>query len=111
MAAEAAGCNLCPVFMAQSLAMLSDGVGKNAGLLVTFKLVSEASDRLSASMITDMLARDSRLDHHEVKRFAARLPIGWENRSEDEGPRPSRDRAYTSQVLLIQDSIHSLIKK
>jgi len=75
MAAEASGYNLCLVFMVQSPAMLSDGVRKNVGLLVTFKLVSETSDRPDASMIMDMLARDSRLDYREVKRFAARLPI------------------------------------
>ncbi len=45
VAAEAAGCNLCPVFMARSPAMLSDGVRKSVGLLVTLKLVSEASDK------------------------------------------------------------------
>ncbi len=28
-------------------------------------------------MITGTLARDSRLDHRGVERFAARLPIGW----------------------------------
>jgi len=77
MAAEAAGYNLYLVFIAQSPAMLSDGVRKNVGLLVTFKLVSETSDRPDVSMITDMLARDSRLDHREVKRFVTRLPIGW----------------------------------
>ncbi|RLE85352.1 MAG: hypothetical protein DRJ67_09010 [Thermoprotei archaeon] len=77
MAAEAAGYNLYLVFIVQSPSVLSDGVRKNVGLLVTFKLVSETSDRPDVSMITDMLARDSRLDHREVKRFVTRLPIGW----------------------------------
>ena len=77
MAAEAAGYNLYLVFVSQSPSVLSEGVRKNVGLLVTFKLVSDTSDRPDVSMITNMLARDSRLDHREVKRFITRLPIGW----------------------------------
>ena len=77
IASESAGYNQYLVMIAQYPSILGDGVRKNTGLLVTFKLVSEAFRREDVTRITEMLARDSRLDHRNVKRFLTRLPIGW----------------------------------
>ena len=77
MAAESAGYNQYLVFIAQYPTILGDGVRKNCGFLVVFKLLSETRFKPDVSMTTDMLARDSSLDHREVKRFITRLPIGW----------------------------------
>ena len=77
MAAESAGFNQYLVMIAQYPSVLGNGVLKNTGLLVSFKLIAETDDYPDVSMVTEMLARDSRLDHREVKRFLTRLPIGW----------------------------------
>lgn len=63
--------------VAQYPSILGDGVRKNCGLLVAFKLVSEHRYREDLTMTVGMLARDSRMDHREVWRFLTRLPVGW----------------------------------
>jgi|GEM_PF-947451 len=77
IASESAGYNQYLVMIAQYPSILGDGVRKNCGFLAVFKLVSETRDKPDVTMTTEMLARDSRLDHREVKRFLTRLPVGW----------------------------------
>ena len=77
IASESAGYNQYLVMIAQYPSILGDGVRKNTGLLVTFKLVSEYRYREDLTMTVGMLARDSKMDHREVWRFLTRLPIGW----------------------------------
>ena len=55
--------------IAQYPSILSDGVRKNCGLLVTFKLVLDYRYREDLTMIVGMLARDSKIDHREVWKF------------------------------------------
>jgi len=77
IASESAEYNQYLVMIAQYPSILGDGVRKNTGLLVTFKLVLGYRYREDLTMIVRMLARDSKMDHGEVLRFLARLPIGW----------------------------------
>ncbi|RLF22526.1 MAG: hypothetical protein DRN15_08800 [Thermoprotei archaeon] len=77
MAAESAGFNQYLVFIAQHPATLSNGVLKNLGLIVVFKLIAEDAKHRDIQLVKDMLVRGTEKAYVEVARFITRLPVGW----------------------------------
>ena len=77
MAAESAGFNQYLVFIAQHPATLSNGVLKNLGLIVVFKLIAEDVRHRDIQLVKDMLVRGTERAYIEVARFITRLPVGW----------------------------------
>ena len=77
MAAESAGYNQFLIFIAQHPATLSNGVLKNLGLVVVFKLTAEDRRHRDVSLVKDMLVRGTERAYIEVYRFISRLPVGW----------------------------------
>ncbi|MCS7374313.1 MAG: DUF87 domain-containing protein [archaeon GB-1845-036] len=77
MAAESAGYNQYLTFIAQHPSTLSNGVLKNLGLIIIFKLIAENNTHRDIQIVKDMICRGTERAYIEVARFISRLPVGW----------------------------------
>ena len=77
MATESAGYNQFLVFIAQHPSTLSNGVLKNLGLIVVFKLIAENRFHRDIQLVKDMICIGADRAFIKVSRFITRLPIGW----------------------------------
>jgi len=77
MVAESAGYNQYLVFIAQHPSTLSNGVLKNLGLVIVFKLIAENRFHRDIQLVKDMICRGTDRAYIEVARLISRLPIGW----------------------------------